>query len=167
MSENMPQTLADVKAGDEVVMIYRTGRVTHNRSDDRVVRAVVTDAKRVNLTIVEQNVQRGTLEPFQKPARTWTIRRDTGTDSTPQQMRHQAGGGMYGWHAYTAIAYERMLRQSAASRTLRRHGIRIDSSSPWYDRKVELADLLTQYADKVFSYAAQVENGLIDSDSTT
>lgn len=141
MNENIPQTLADVKAGDEVVMIYRTGSKTHGKSDDHVVRAVVTDAKRVNLSITEK-------DQASSRARTWYVRRDTGTDKA-----RSARGGLYGWKAYTVAQHEHNERRSAAGRTLRRHGINIDSSSPWRGREIELLDLLTQHVEQVHSHA--------------
>lgn len=142
MSENTPKTLADVAVGDEVVMVFRTGRLTNGKSDDRVYRCVVIEAKRVNLTITEKG---GT--------RRWHVRRDTGTGSTPDQQRYAAGGGMYGWKAYTVAQHESMERRIAAFLTLRKHGIDTNSRSPWHGREVELADLLTEYVADAHTHA--------------
>ncbi len=142
MSENTPKTLADVQAGDEVVMVCRTSRKANGTSDDRMVRGVVIEAKRVNIVIDEKE---GT--------RRWYMRRDTGTESTPKQQRYQAGGGAYGWKAYTVAEREALERRSAASRTLRKHGIMLDSLSPWRGREIELAGLLTEYVERAHSLA--------------
>ncbi len=142
MSKNSPKTLADVQAGDEVVMVFRLSRLVDAIVTLAVHRGVVTEAKRVNLAIAEKE---GT--------RRWYMRRDTGTESTPKQQRYQAGGGIYGWKAYTVAKYEYSERRNAALRTLRRHGIMLDPLSPWRGREIELADLLAECVEQAHGLA--------------
>ena len=122
------KTLRDVQVGDEIVMVYRSGRMTNGKSDDRIRRAVVTEAKRVNLTIEE-------CEPLALPnarKRTWKVRRDD----------RKMNVGYYGWHAYTTDEYEHRERTAKALEFLRKQGIRIEFNSPWCDREIELANLI-------------------------
>lgn len=116
------RTLKDVKVGDEIVMIYRSGRMAGGKSNDKIVRAVVTIARPVNLEIrsVDQH----------PVVRVWNVRRDTRT-------------ALYGWYAYTAEEHEVNERRSAALTFLREQGIHISGhQSPWHGREIELAEVI-------------------------
>lgn len=124
------KTLNDVVAGDEIVMINRTGRLTNGKRDDRIVRAVVTEAKRVNLTIEAIGEASGWKH-------TWTIRRDTRQES-------RSDAGMYGWAAFTVDEHERNERKRNAYNFLHEQGIQLASygSRPWLGREIELANII-------------------------
>lgn len=123
-----PKTLADVNVGDEVVMVYRTGR-------NRTLRGLVTGATRVNLLIVAKDDPRDWYVPL-----SWRVRRDTGTEHPPGQQLSASG-----WKAFTVEQHEHEERLSAAFRVLRQHGISIANGTPWRGREIELADLLTAH----------------------
>lgn len=117
------RTLKDVKVGDEIVMVYRSGRITNGKSDDRIVRAVVTIARPVNLEI-------RAIEPSAHQ-RVWKVRRDT------------READLYGWDAYTADEHEANERRKAAFAFLREQGIRIDGyQSPWRGNEIEFAEVI-------------------------
>jgi hypothetical protein len=120
------KTLKDVKVGDEIVMVYHTGRLYAGKSDDRIVRATVTKAARVNLDIEESIAS---VRPVGEPRKhTWRIRRDTSMEN--------GHNGYYGWKAYTVEEWKH------ARTFLREQGISINHSSPWNGREVELANLI-------------------------
>lgn len=117
------RTLKDVEVGDEIVMVYRSGRMTNGKSDDKIVRAVVTISRPVNLEIRSVD---------QHPERVWKVRRDT------------RKAEMYGWRAYTAHEHDVNERRRAARAFLREQGIGISSyePSPWRGREIELAGVV-------------------------
>lgn len=123
------KTIQDVEVGDEIVMVYRTGRRLDGKSSDTVTRGVVTEAKRVNLWIAGVDDSRVG----------WNVRRDTGKENGNRSM--------YGWHAYAVNQYEALQREGDAWTFLRDQGININSGSPWSGRKIELANLIRAYLE--------------------
>jgi hypothetical protein len=129
------KTLQDLTVGDEIVLVYRSGKVTDGKSEDRAVRGVVITAKRVNLIVEEKE---GRL----KIKRSWTVRRDT--------RKENGNTTSYGWIGYTVQEYERNECRDAAVRFLREQRISIGLDSPWRgdDRRIELADLIRRHLDE-------------------
>lgn len=117
-------TLADAKAGDDIVMVYRTGTMQHGKSTDRTVKAILSTAKPVNLTIVADAP--GNL--------VWKVRRDTG--------KEPGNATMYGWRAYTAGEYADIQAERDAWDFLHKQGISVSSNSPWRKQRPLLAELI-------------------------
>lgn len=128
------KTLQDVQVGDGIVMVYRTGSTNDGKSTDRIVRAVVTAAKRVNLSIQESGHPGGWDH-----RRAWTIRRDTSKESGNQSMD--------GWRAYTVEQHGYLRGEAEAWTFLTKQGIVIRSGSPWSERRAELADLIRNHLE--------------------
>lgn len=117
------RTLKDVKVGDEIVMIYRSGLLARGKSGYKIVRAVVTIARPVNLEI-------RAIEPSAHQ-RVWKVRRDT------------REAELYGWCAYTVDEHEANERRRAAHAFLHEQGIHVsDYRSPWKGREIELAEVI-------------------------
>lgn len=113
----------DVQVNDDVVMVFRTGYTNGGKSTDRVVPAVVVEAKRVNLKIAAEDGNR------------WIIRRDTAKEPSATRT-------MYGWRAFTKSEYEQIMADREAWAYLASIGIRVGSESVWASRRAALAEIL-------------------------
>lgn len=126
------KTLREVTVGDQLVMIYRTGVLHSGKSTDRIVPAIVTEAKRINLTV-------GQLATEGLQRRWWAVRRDTRAEG--------GASGSYGWRAYTLDEHEHAQRLSAATSYLTQQGLMIRLGSAWRGREIELAALIRTHME--------------------
>lgn len=122
--------LKDLKPGDEVVVRYRTGRVTHGVSNDRNEPAVVVSRGRVNVAVQSR-----------KTARRWNLRLDNGQERRESQM--------YGWILLTPEYLADEKRERETMDLLRTHGLTPQyDRSPWYGREAHLVTLLRDEVER-------------------
>jgi hypothetical protein len=130
-------TVALVQAGDEVIVTKNIGR-----GDLRTWRARITKVARVWLELEELRQEE---IPSTWHRCTWRMRRDTQqenvTDRTP-------GGGLYQARFWTLEQWERKVTLERARELLAGQGIRIEYTSPWSEREVELAELLRSHLEQ-------------------
>jgi hypothetical protein len=127
--------VALVRAGDEVIVTQNIGRGAL-----RTWRARITKVARVWVELEEV-----VCEPEMHWPSTWKMRLDTQqenvTDRTP-------GGGMYQARFWTLAQWERKVALERARELLAGQGIRIEYTSPWSEREVELAELLRSHLEQ-------------------
>jgi hypothetical protein len=123
--------LGDLKPGQKVMVRRSPNDMRHRPDSDWYIPAVVVKAARVWV-----DLSRSDLSGNQLGHRTWRMRRDTQDEATQYSGSNDSFA--------TLDQHEWDETQHWARGVLEDNGIRIDHSSPWRGRQVELADLITK-----------------------
>jgi len=122
--------LGELTTGQRV-MVRRSSNDSRGREPEGLwIPAVVTKVNRVWI-----DLETADFEPKQIGHRAWRMRRDTQDEGTEYSGNNAS--------FFTLDQYAWDQDKAWAISVLGENGIRLDSSSPWRERIVELADLIT------------------------
>jgi hypothetical protein len=134
MTENKRPELGELKVGQEV-MVRRSPNDMRGRrpASERYIPAVITKVARVWIEIERTCGDREKLPSWS--IYRWRMRQDSQDEGT-QFTGSNASFATLEQHAWDQT-------RNWAFEVLSENGIRLDMDSPWRDREVELADLIT------------------------
>jgi hypothetical protein len=126
--------VALVRAGDEVIVTQNIGRGAL-----RIWRARITKVARVWVELEEV-----VCEPEMHRPSTWKMRLDTQQENVTKAEARRAMVARF----WTLAQWERKVTLERARELLAGQGIRIEYTSPWSEREVELAELLRSHLEQ-------------------